>query len=354
LYYLQEAIKTDRFEKNGLDYSVDDFCYKPITGKGCLFTSPMQYWKDDLEKLLKSDPKRTSECIAPVGTTERVCFDSIGVPVMQFTIFGKLGCVVPKKNDCSSCAVTAAGLQLAVLLYKNDYSNDNAMTWEKLVFERNIKTFNKVMGQNYHTDLDDGIMYNTDLEAKLTAAIAGYKKNGTEMIPLKADYLAERSIEDNIALETSQNTSVAVISYLLMFVYVGCAIGHIPSKVHSKFSLGFAGVFVVIASLLSAIGITFYMNDKLTMISAEVVPFLILAIGVDNMFLITRAERLVPDHITEEKYRIAFALKEIGPSIFVAAFCEALAFFIGMQTDIPALQSFCLVAGLSVVFDFIF
>jgi Niemann-Pick C1 protein len=62
----------------------------------------------------------------------------------------------------------------------------------------------------------------------------------------------------------------------------------------------------------------------------------------------------VPDHVTDPKYRIAFAMKEIGPSIFVAAFCEALAFFIGMQTDIPALQSFCLVAGLSVVFDFIF
>jgi hypothetical protein len=30
------------------------------------------------------------------------------------------------------------------------------------------------------------------------------------------------------------------------------------------------------------------------MISAEVVPFLILAIGVDNMFLISRAERQVP------------------------------------------------------------
>jgi len=150
------------------------------------------------------------------------------------------------------------------------------------------------------------------------------------MIPLRADFLAERSISDNIALETSQNTSVVVISYLLMFFYVGCAIGHLPSKVHSKFSLGFAGVFVVIASLLAAIGLTFYMNGKLTMISAEVVPFLILAIGVDNMFLISRAERQVPAYITEPKYRVAFAMKEIGPSIFVAAFCEALAFFIGM------------------------
>jgi Niemann-Pick C1 protein len=47
-------------------------------------------------------------------------------------------------------------------------------------------------------------------------------------------------------------------------------------------------------------------------------------------------------------------MKEIGPSIFVAAFCEALAFFIGMQTDIPALQSFCLVAGLAVITDCFF
>ena len=111
------------------------------------------------------------------------------------------------------------------------------------------------------------------------------------MIPIKADYLAERSIPDNISEESSENAFVIVISYLLMFFYVGCAIGHLPSAVHSKFSLGFAGIFVVISSLISAIGITFYMNEKLTMISAEVVPFLILAIGVDNMFLITRAEK---------------------------------------------------------------
>lgn len=109
--------------------------------------------------------------------------------------------------------------------------------------------------------------------------------------PVKADYLSERSIEDNIALESSQNAFIIVASYLLMFLYVGCAIGHIPSAVHSKFSLGFAGIAVVICSLLSAIGLTFYLNQKLTMISAEVVPFLILAIGVDNMFLISRAER---------------------------------------------------------------
>lgn len=89
------------------------------------------------------------------------------------------------------------------------------------------------------------------------------------------------------------------------------------------------------------------------MISAEVVPFLILAIGVDNMFLIARAERDIPASITSIEERMGFAMKEIGPSIFTAAFCESIAFFIGLLTDVPALQNFCLVAGLGVVVDFL-
>jgi len=138
-----------------------------------------------------------------------------------------------------------------------------------------------------------------------------------------------------------------------MLLYVSVAIGFFPNPIHTKFALGFAGIMVVIGSLLTGIGLTFYWNQKLTMISAEVVPFLILAIGVDNMFLISRAEREIPSYVTSIEHRIAFALKEIGPSIFTAAFCEALAFFIGMLTDVPALQNFCLVAGLGVVADFI-
>jgi len=144
-----------------------------------------------------------------------------------------------------------------------------------------------------------------------------------------------------------------LISYALMFFYVSIAIGFFPDPIHTRFGLGATGIMVVIGALMCSIGLTFYWNQQLTMISAEVVPFLILAIGVDNMFLICRAEREVPKFVTGTETRIAFALKEIGPSIFTAAVCEAIAFFIGMLTDVPALQNFCLVAGLGVVADFI-
>jgi len=72
-------------------------------------------------------------------------------------------CETPKKNECSECLIDASGLQVTFLLYNNDYSKANAESWEKSVFIRNVKSFNKAMGSDYHTKLDDGETYNFDL-----------------------------------------------------------------------------------------------------------------------------------------------------------------------------------------------
>ena len=154
------------------------------------------------------------------------------------------------------------------------------------------------------------------------------------MIQVKADYLAERSIEDNILLESKQNSFIVIFSYTLMFLYVSIAIGFFPSKIYSKFALGAIGIGVVIGSLLMAMGLTFYANKKLTMISAEV-------------------ERDVPECVTDVAERMSYAMKEIGPSVFTAALCETSAFMIGMLTDVPALRNFCLIAALGVACDFL-
>ena len=71
------------------------------------------------------------------------------------------------------------------------------------------------------------------------------------------------------------------------------------------------------------------------------------------MFIIARAEREAPPEIDRIQDRVAYGMGKIGPSIFTAAFCEFLAFIIGMLTDVPALSQFCLVAALAVVVDFI-
>jgi hypothetical protein len=47
VYYLQTAITFGEATLNGLTFTLDDFCYKPISGEGCIVESPMQYWKSN-------------------------------------------------------------------------------------------------------------------------------------------------------------------------------------------------------------------------------------------------------------------------------------------------------------------
>ena len=81
----------------------------------------------------------------------------------------------------------------------------------------------------------------------------------------------------------------------MMFAYIGLAIGQFPSKIYNGFTLGLGGILIVFSAMLSSIGAVSYLGIGMTMISLEVfnyklfqvIPFLILAIGVDNMFIIS-------------------------------------------------------------------
>lgn len=99
-------------------------------------------------------------------------------------------------------------MQFTFLLNHNAYSQVTAEEWERQVYIRNVKSFNYALGNNYHIEMDgpmEGIDYNWDLVYELRNLTA----NWTQQYPdkpikqVKADYLAERSIQDNIELESS-------------------------------------------------------------------------------------------------------------------------------------------------------
>jgi len=125
--------------------------------------------------------------------------------VLTYAVFGGISCEAGTDAACEACLIDASGLQITYLLNKNDYSLASAEEWERQVFIRNIKSFNYALGNDYHTDMtgpEEGLDYNMDL----VNVIREFKENCTrdeiELIMVKADYLAERSIEDNIVLET--------------------------------------------------------------------------------------------------------------------------------------------------------
>lgn len=59
-------------------------------------------------------------------------------------------------------------------------------------------------------------------------------------------------------------------------------------QVDSKISLGIAGILIVLSSVSSSLGIFSYFGIPLTLIVIEVIPFLVLAVGVDNIFIIVQ------------------------------------------------------------------
>lgn len=59
-------------------------------------------------------------------------------------------------------------------------------------------------------------------------------------------------------------------------------------QVDSKVSLGISGIVIVLSSVSSSLGIFSYFGVPLTLIVIEVIPFLVLAVGVDNIFIIVQ------------------------------------------------------------------
>ncbi|MEQ2315140.1 NPC intracellular cholesterol transporter 1 [Ameca splendens] len=175
---------------------------------------------------------------------------------------------------------------------------------------------------------------------------------------LTVAFSAERSIEDEIDRESNSDISTIVISYAIMFIYISLALGHIHSfrrlLVDSKISLGIAGILIVLSSVSSSLGIFSYAGIPLTLIVIEVIPFLVLAVGVDNIFIIVqtyqRDERMPQEELHQQIGRI---LGDIAPSMFLSSFSETVAFFLGALSNMPAVRTFSLFAGLAVLIDFL-
>uniref|UniRef100_A0A452R521 NPC intracellular cholesterol transporter 1 n=1 Tax=Ursus americanus TaxID=9643 RepID=A0A452R521_URSAM len=175
---------------------------------------------------------------------------------------------------------------------------------------------------------------------------------------LTISFTTERSIEDELNRESNGDVFTVLISYAVMFLYISIALGHIKScsrfLVDSKISLGVAGILIVLSSVACSLGIFSYIGVPLTLIVIEVIPFLVLAVGVDNIFILVqtyqRDERLQGETLDQQLGRV---LGEVAPSMFLSSFSEAVAFFLGALSKMPAVHTFSLFAGMAVLIDFL-
>ena len=101
-------------------------------------------------------------------------------------------------------------------------------------------------------------------------------------------------------------------------------------QIDSKITLGICGILIVLFSVVSSLGFWSYIGEPATLIIIEVVPFLVLAVGVDNIFILVQAYQRQSLYANEDvPHKVGRVLGEVAPSMLLTSLSEAVAFALG-------------------------
>uniref|UniRef100_A0A671VNE3 NPC1 like intracellular cholesterol transporter 1 n=1 Tax=Sparus aurata TaxID=8175 RepID=A0A671VNE3_SPAAU len=171
-------------------------------------------------------------------------------------------------------------------------------------------------------------------------------------------FMAERSLEDEINRTTAEDIPIFMISYAVIFVYIAVALGEYSSLkrilVDSKFLVGLGGILVVGCSVLASMGFYSWIGIPSSLVILQVVPFLVLAVGADNIFIfVLEYQRDVRRAGETREEHIGRILGNVAPSMLLCSLSESVCFFLGGLSTMPAVKSFALYAALAVLMDFV-
>ena len=308
---VEKSVKQLKSPKFGV--MLDDVCFKP-TGDACAIQTITAYYGLDAEEDELNDWKqRLYSCVeSPVA-----CRPDYGQPIGANMILGG---------------------------WEDDVAEASAMTVTWVVDNAAEGTQELTRAKDW-----EEVLKNRLLEVQEEARERG----------LRLSFNTEVSLEQELNKSTNTDAKIVVISYIIMFLYASLALGSTTLSlkdlirnpavaiVQSKFSLGVVGIVIVLMSISASIGLFSWAGVKATLIIAEVIPFIVLAVGVDNIFLIVHEFERVnvshPDEMVEE--RIAKTLGRMGPSILLSAITETVSFALGAFVGMPAVRNFAIYAA---------
>lgn len=300
---------------------LNDICFQPLApeNKNCSTQSIFQYWQNDAQKFYESlqtnnQFSHLSDCMK--NPFETYCLSAFGGPMQPYMVIGSYG---------NSEDYLNAGSIVTTFIVNNFMNNREelakAMAWEAEVL---------VLLKNYTSDL------------------------------IEVYYTTERSIEDELERESKADIKIIAISYLMMFLYLTITLGKYSSLrfkvilLEMKIFLGLAGVFLVLLSVFSSGGLFTYIGVPATLITLEVVPFLLLAVGVDNVYILVQTyqndERLPNESIEDQIARI---VGRVGPSMLLTGTTQSAAFIISALTPMPGVRAFSMYASLAIMINFV-
>ncbi|XP_071498030.1 patched domain-containing protein 3-like [Diadema antillarum] len=168
---------------------------------------------------------------------------------------------------------------------------------------------------------------------------------------ISVSFIHSHTLDSEVSLSTESVIPLFSISYTLLFTFAitSCVMF---DWVFSKPFLGFMGTISACLAVASSLGLLSYAGVNFNIVTSSM-PFLIIGIGIDDMFIMLAAWRKTsPCDSVEERMGKAFS--EAAVSITITSITDALAFGIGSINPLPAVRVFCLYTGVAVIFDYIF
>ncbi|KAK7060325.1 niemann-Pick type C-related protein 1 [Paramarasmius palmivorus] len=402
-FKVEKDIRNLKSEPNG--YTLRDVCFKPAGPRGaCVVQSVAAWFGNDLDDY---DEDTWAEHLEECAARPAECLPDFQQPLKPVNVLGG----IPKHESVLKS-------DAMVVTYVVSDSLDTEVQAKALEWERTLR--------EYLTNLSERIEDEAGMQIAFSTGV---------------------SLEEELNKSTNTDVKIVVLSYLAMFLYVSLTLGNgsvspgeeglgsslvrwarnfpklfsrssssssalsvdsrsaprlfprIPSSLFtgSKFTLGLFGIALVILSVSTSVGFFSACGVKVTLIIAEVIPFLVLAVGVDNVFILVheldRQNLLhgpnaaiqahhqqfsrgamsptnsshrspfgnsststhdddadvasMPLFLSPEE-RVARTLARMGPSILLSTITETTAFFLGALVPMPAVRNFALYAAGSV------
>jgi len=178
---------------------------------------------------------------------------------------------------------------------------------------------------------------------------------------INVEYLSARSFSDEFGGAITGDLALVQGSYVVIFVFLGAVLGsRIIPGAGSRWTMALGALFTVILSTGAGFGISSAIGLFYGPVHS-VLPFVLLGIGVDDVFVIVNAfdrERGATSREFETNAdlikRSASALARAGASITVTSMTDLVAFAISASSGLPALASFCGYAAVCITFLWLF
>ncbi|CAJ0934978.1 unnamed protein product, partial [Mesorhabditis belari] len=332
--------------------TLDEICLKPMGAQSpCLVISPTSYFQNDptklnLEKKVEapteaskvddwdyyvdeSEKKATptiytyldhlQDCIRnPMNLRTRLglsCLGDYGGTIQPQFVFGN--------DDKSLNSSFAVGIMMTFPISNAPGVQRKAMAWEK--------AFIAFMKNSHHHSYT-------------------------------ISFMSERSIQDEIEAETKSDAILILIAYVLMIAYASFSLGqyHVTDNnlrsimIQSRVLVSLLGVLIAALSVCSSMGMFGMLGIKPTLLLLLIVPFVVLVIAFNNIFLIIRAyqrSRLLQETLED---RVSAFCGQLIPSILSSTASTVACFALGSMSDVPTVSIFSMCCALALVFNFYF